>query len=89
MNLESAAERGFIVDTDQIAIGNYAKVCANGERFWVEIVEIAGDLFYGIVANDLICSTIKEDERIIFRKENIFDLSDNDEQMRKRCTRQR
>ncbi len=37
-----------------VGVGDYVKVAAEGERFWVEVLSREGDAFTGRVNNDLV-----------------------------------
>ena len=40
-------------ELDKISVGSLVKVCANRERFWVEVVDLENDWFIGKVNNVL------------------------------------
>lgn len=40
--------------------GNYAKICRNGERFWVRIVRVLDGYYVGAVANCLVVEDNKD-----------------------------
>jgi len=61
-----------------LKIGDYAKICHNEERFWVEVlkVSVAGRVT-GRVDNDLVCEQPFEcDDVINFRKCHIYNILD-------------
>lgn len=57
--------------------GLYAKICENGERFWVEITEIEKDELKGRVDNELFLEHDFEYNDIIsFSRMNVMDILD-------------
>lgn len=61
-----------------LKVGQYAKVCLNDERFWVEVVKIGpANRVSGRIDNDLICDQpFKCDDVITFRKCHIYNILD-------------
>lgn len=73
-------ESFFIPDKDEIdnlKPGNTVKVSAEGERFWVEIIEIEPRKIIGRIDNDLVRSHLHDlffDDLIEFKQENIINI---------------
>ena len=66
---------------DTLRVGDFAKVIAPGERFWVYIHEHNGNNFVGEINNDLVGTDLhklKYGDLIAFKRENICDI-DRDE----------
>jgi hypothetical protein len=60
-----------------IPIGGIAKVCAGGERFWVQVTARDGDAYEGEV-NSLVIMTafhgLSYGDRISFKAKHVFDV---------------
>jgi len=59
--------------------GNHVKVCANGERFWVQIefIDFSTRTIIGIVDNDLVCTHdhgLKLGDKIELKFHNIYNI---------------
>lgn len=55
--------------------GDLVKVCANGERFWVQLTKINWRMLKGTVANELVLNDLELGEEVNFHMRNIFDIS--------------
>lgn len=40
----------------EVQVGHYVKICADPERFWVQVTQRDGDKLVGKVNNDLVCT---------------------------------
>jgi hypothetical protein len=64
-------------DLNGIIGGSTVKVCIAGERFWVTVTEVWGNVIIGIVDNDLV-GTFMHGYRlgspISFKKENVYNI---------------
>lgn len=71
----------LIPSEDEIKIlgeGDFVKVAASGERFWVQIEEIHEGNFIARIDNDLVKSKehgLYYDEKIFFQAKNIINIS--------------
>lgn len=71
------------VDLENIHPGDYVKVCALRERFWVEVSKVDGDLIEGRVDNDLVCSDehgLVCDQMIQFEKRHVYSITLSDDE---------
>ena len=62
---------------NELSVGDFVKVCASPERFWVKITERKDDNFKGIVDNALIATDkhgYEIDDEIEFHKYNIYSI---------------
>ena len=60
-----------------VSVGHSAKVIANGNAVWVQIIDIRGDEFLGIVRStesSFPASELRERDVIEFTRENIFGM---------------
>jgi len=60
-----------------LQVGDFAKVIAPGERFWVIIRERKGNEFVGEINNDLVGTDLhklKYGDLIAFKRDNICDI---------------
>jgi len=58
--------------------GDYVKVCALNERFWVELTQITFDKLIGTVANDLVRIPLKFGEPVTFTRKNVYAIMKKD-----------
>ena len=64
-------------DIKKIKRGNFVKVCAEPERFWVLVNQINDDTITGVINNDLVRSKEHKlycDDIIQFKKDNIYQV---------------
>lgn len=62
---------------DALSVGDFCKICAGGERFWVRIKKIKENNLVGIVDNDLFATDehgLKFKDKVSFKTENIYDI---------------
>jgi uncharacterized protein YegJ (DUF2314 family) len=52
----------------------YVQITKNKERFWVKVLGKKGQVWHGIVDNDLINTDIQLGDKIKFKKKDIFDF---------------
>lgn len=61
--------------------GTFVKVCAEPERFWVEVVAVEGDGIMGRVSNDLVHTArhgLRDGDSVTFEKRHIFGVHDEE-----------
>lgn len=57
-------------------VGDFAKVAADGERFWVQVTKRDGSKFQGVVDNDLIATErhgLQIGDRVAFESRHLYD----------------
>jgi hypothetical protein len=62
-------------ELDSISVGDYVKICAEPERFWVIVEQIDGDKITGTVNNDLVCTGkhgLENEDKIMFEKRHVY-----------------
>jgi hypothetical protein len=70
----------FAPDDDERAAlrpGDNIKVCRRGERFWLEVVEIDGDLIQAKVANELIYNLLPVGELVQLEWRHVYETRNN------------
>jgi len=76
-SMASRFERTFKRDnTKEVTAGWFVKVCVmDRERFWVKVASRKGDLFTGVVDNDLVTNCgLEYGDRIQFHVDNIYNV---------------
>jgi hypothetical protein len=66
-------------EVSSIAVGNGVKVSICGERFWVRVIHVEGDVIVGVVDGDLILSGSHGlfcGDVVRVHKNNVFDVCD-------------
>lgn len=61
--------------------GTFVKVCAEPERFWVEVVAVEGDGIMGRVSNDLVHTArhgLRDGDNVTFEKRHIYYVRDEE-----------
>ena len=58
----------------QIKPGDFIKVCALNERFWVEVTAIENERIEGKVANDLLMDGLRFDDAICVEQRHVYDI---------------
>lgn len=61
--------------------GDYVKICAENERFWVQIREVNGSDIQGVIDNDLVNTHkhgLKDTDLITFHSDNVFQILPQD-----------
>lgn len=61
-------------DLERILPGDFVKVCAYRERFWVEVKDVADGLITGRIDNHLITRALRFDEIISFKPEHVYNI---------------
>lgn len=60
-----------------LKVGNFVKICASGERFWVKLTEINEGKYTAIVVNELLYTDIhgiKINDKIEFETKHIYSV---------------
>ena len=64
-------------ELNRLIVGDLVKLCLNGERFWIEIIEVYDDYLEGRVIHELLIQLndhIQVNEMVLFNKDNIYDI---------------
>ena len=62
---------------DSVSAGDLAKICAKGERFWVIVTSVAGDVLRGQISNYLHRTDqhgLKHEGFVTFERRHIYDV---------------
>lgn len=60
-----------------VAVGDNVKVCTGGERFWVKVTKVEGQVFAGTINSDLVCSHVhhlKFDDPVTVSAHHVYDI---------------
>lgn len=64
-------------EINNLFLGDYCKICAGREQFWVKIIEFDKNEIVGIVNNDLVFTDehgLRCEDKVKFSPENIYDI---------------
>lgn len=61
-------------ELNRITPGDFVKVCAFQERFWVEVKSVKDGQITARIDNDLITPHLRYDQIISFRPENVYNI---------------
>lgn len=62
----------------RLRLGDFAQVCANGERFWARIIYIRGTDIIAVVDNELVMDALQLGDTIAFTTFNIYKITPGD-----------
>lgn len=64
-------------ELDALSAGDHVKVCAGGERFWVQLASVEGQVLRGHVANELVATEshgLRHGAPVVFEKRHVYQI---------------
>lgn len=61
-------------ELNEIKPGDFIKVCASKERFWIEVSSVENERIEGKVANDLLMDELRFDDTICVELRHVYDI---------------